>query len=47
MRRVDFYVTDGQFTRLQKIMKEKEFTFSELMRRMIDKYLEEGKKERK
>jgi len=40
MVRKDFYITKNQIDLISKISKKKGITFSELMRRVMDDYLE-------
>ena len=43
MIRKDFYLTKNQSETMTKIAKEKGITFSELIRRVMDEYLEKIK----
>lgn len=40
MRRTDIYLTERQYDLVKKISQEREITFSEMFRRIIDNYLE-------
>lgn len=41
MRRTDIYLTERQYDLVKEISQEREITFSEMFRRIIDNYLEE------
>lgn len=42
MKRTDIYLTEKQHKVIKDLSREKEITFSEMFRRIVDQYLEEN-----
>lgn len=43
MKRINTYITNKQYKQIKKRAEEKEITFSEMLRKIIERYIENGK----
>lgn len=43
MKRINTYITNKQYEQIKKEAEEKEITFSEMLRKIIERYIENGK----